>query len=105
MNSKFTAALVVAAAALGSASSFAYGSNDLGPAAFPALRSSQSTVTRAHVRNETAAQRAVIPAVATSPDAVVVAQPTAKSNVTRAEVRAEARKELRGERYEYEANL
>ncbi|MEO8250752.1 MAG: DUF4148 domain-containing protein [Burkholderiales bacterium] len=89
MKSKFGATFVIAAAALGAVNSFAYGSNDMNPDAFPALRPSQSTVSRADVRHDYANSVQNGSAPQYNVYGEVVAAPAHASGVSRAKVRTE----------------
>ena len=88
MKSKLATTVVFAVAALSASGSFAYGSNDMNPDAFPALRASVSTQTREAVRNDYAKARAD----GTAPQynvygETVVATPAPSSGLSRADVR------------------
>ncbi len=104
MNTKFSTALIIAAAAMGASSSFAFGtSHDNGAWAAsasavalnpngdvvtqPAFR---STASRGQVSNSVAQNRAVLTAVAANPQGpAVVDQPGFRAEQTRAAVRQE----------------
>ena len=109
MNTKFASALIVAAAALGASSSFAFGtSNDngvwsAGNASAVALNPNGDTVTqpafhstesRGQVSNSVAQNRAVPTAVAANPQGpAVVLQPGFRAEQSRAAVRQEVARE------------
>ncbi len=105
MNMKFASAIVIASAALGASSSFAFGTShdngvwSAGNASAIALNPNGDTVTqpafheaesRGQVSNSVAQNRAVLTAVAVNPQGpAVVQQPVFQAQQTRAAVRRE----------------